>query len=249
MQVRRIGIVSDLIDILNYVKKIPGALSVTEMVCLYFTLSQYFSLKVGVTLDLGSHAGKSACIASAAFGLWDKNISFFLIDPLYDLENETAWKNTTQGCVENIPWNYCKEENFKEEVKKRIVEFSQNVVPHLIGLTSLQFFNQSTIKEFDYVFIDSDDHQKELILKEVDYLKDKISLGGLIFFHDFNNQYVGPIQAYDYLLGTGHFEMILLDWNKALDFVKQGDLEKNNSSWHMPGEEYPTYLGCLRRRI
>ena len=100
---------------------------------------------------------------------------------------------------------------------------------------------------FTYVFIDSDDHQQELVMKEAELIKDRIVPGGLVFFHDFMNQYIGPAMGHGYLIAKCGFEKINIDWAQAEAFTREHDLEKNNDSWHMPGVDYPKHLGCVRK--
>lgn len=71
--------------------------------------------------------------------------------------------------------------------------------------------------------------------------------GGLVFYHDFKNQYKGPRRAYKYLVSTGKYEAVPIDWGFAEKIAKEYQLEENNDSWHMPGVEFPAFIGCARR--
>ena len=103
--------------------------------------------------------------------------------------------------------------------------------------------------KFLYAFIDTDDHAKELIEKEVEAIFNRIVPGGLLMFHDFNNQFIGPRQVYDSTIATGKYEAVPIDWQWVESFKKANNIdETGNNSWHMPGNDSPNFVGCCRRK-
>ena len=94
------------------------------------------------------------------------------------------------------------------------------------------------------VFIDSDDHQEELVMAEVIALKPRLEHGALVFFHDFGNQYHGPKNAYRHVVENWGWEPVEIPDDEARGLA--AGYEADNDSWHMPGESAPCYVGCLR---
>lgn len=229
------------------IARTPGAISMTEAWAIYSAIITNLSSRVeqGHVLDLGSHAGKSTMVMSAALACLGRAELIHMVDPVYDLNNEQAWRQTIQGTAKNLPWGYCCEPSFKDDVIKRVYEVS-SLVPVLHGLSSVDF-----LAKYDYtfscVFIDSDDHQPELVMHEARLLENRVKLGGLVFFHDYKNQYVGPYMASEELLKTGKYELVGVNWVTITPFVNEYRLEENNNSWHMPGVANPNFVGILRR--
>lgn len=221
-------------------KRTPGAISVCEAVAIYWIASQ--SPEGGIYMEVGSNAGKASM--SAAHGI-DRESPFFMVDPIYDLNNREAFKHSVQGSPENVPWGYVFEPDFNSRVCNRITTVSK-MTPFLLGDYSVNVFNNN--KNYSYVFIDSDDHQLELVMEEVKILEDKMIPGGIIAFHDFQNQYHGPFEAYKYLISTGKYEAINIPWDDIKKFVSENNLESGNDSWHMPGHALPCFVGAVRRK-
>jgi hypothetical protein len=218
-------------------KKTPGAISVCEAIAITWLGSQ---VQHGTCIDVGSNAGKAAM--SAAHGIQEGVLH--LVDPIYDMENREAFKHSLQGSPENVPWGYAFDPKFREIVEDRIKSVS-GMTPDLIGDYSLSALDK--YDSYGYVFLDSDDHQPELVLAEVKLLEDKMVLGGIIAFHDFRNQYHGPHEAYLYLLDTGKYESIDIPWDEIRQYVSENNLETGNESWHMPGIDLPCFVGAVRR--
>jgi len=237
-----------MIQLFEKAKCVPGAISMTEAYALFDTITKNLSGKTpeAHALDLGSHAGKSSCVAAAALAFLGRAEIFHMVDPVYDLNNEQAWKQTVQGSASRMPWSYCNNVVFKDEVLDLVHSVSGNV-PFLHGLSSVDFFRTYPNEKYSYVFIDSDDHQPELVLTEVNILQDRVLPGGLVFFHDFKNQYHGPAMAHEWLVRTGKYESIDIDWSTAKSIVNEYRLEVGNNSWHMPGVDNPNFLGVVRR--
>lgn len=221
-------------------KACPGAFSVCESIALINICSQ---VPEGNFIEAGSNAGKSGM--SAAYGL--PKGKFYMIDPIYDLKNYEAWQHTIQGHPDNLAWNYVNDVDFKEKVKDRI-SFASNsrVEPVLLGS-----YSEAEIPkygDYSYAFIDSDNHQRERVFAEVNLLKDIMRQGGIIAFHDFGNQYSSPREAHEYLINTGQYENIKINWEEIFGYVRENNLEEWNNSWHERGsEEFPKFVGAVKK--
>jgi hypothetical protein len=231
-------------------KKTPGAISVCESIAIAWLGSK---APRGTYIDLGSNAGKAAM--SAAYGIMPEEeksiiggrlIEYInMVDPIYDLTNLEAFKHSVQGKPENVPWGYVFDPGFKDKINKRITTIS-GMTPFFVGDYSLSAIEK--YNDYGYVFIDSDDHQPELVMEEVRLLEDKMIKGGIIAFHDFRNQYHGPYEGYQYLLSTGKYESIEIPWDEIRAYVSENNLEEGNDSWHMPDDKLPCFVGALRRK-
>lgn len=229
------------IEVFRTVNKIPGAISMTEAVALYDTIRSALKSFSGIAADMGSHAGKSSIIGAKALADSGFENDFYMVDLAYDLEN-AEWETTVQGSADLMPWGYLR--NGNEAVEQRAKEVYKNI--SLLGLSSLQFL--ADFDELSYAFIDTDDHQPELVMKEVKAIEDIVLPGGLVFFHDYNNQYKGPRMGYRYLVKTRKYEAIEINWKSAKSYADENDLEVDNDSWHMPGVSFPCFIGCVRRK-
>jgi hypothetical protein len=103
-------------------------------------------------------------------------------------------------------------------------------------------------EELAYVMVDSGSHGDGLPMQEVKMLEDRIISGGVILFHDFRSQFSEVEQAYDYLLSTGKYEEIIIDWNPINQYVIEKNLEEGNQTWHHTELESPNFLGALKRK-
>lgn len=173
----------------------------------------------GVYLELGSHKGKSGM--SASLGL--KDGLFYLVDPIFE-DIELA------GSVCDIVQN-----SAASNVSVVIVaDYSTNVIEKHNNLS--------------YVFVDSGSHCDGLPMQEVKMLEDRVVTEGIIAFHDYNSQFHEVKEAYDYLIRTGKYEEISIDWPSIVSHVKENDLEKGNSSWHHTEMAFPCFVGALKRK-
>jgi len=68
--------------------------------------------------------------------------------------------------------------------------------------------------------------------------------------HDYKNQFTEVEGAYDYLVGTGKYEPIHINWQEIFDYVAEHNLEEGNNSWHLYPElpHPPNFVGALRRK-
>lgn len=224
----------------------PGAVSVTELFGLNATILSYLEAREGIAVDLGSHAGRSSMVAAKVLSDKNRKDHFNLVDLVYDLKNGD-WGFSILKSADNMPWRYVRDEFFMGNILQKM-ECHSDLNIRLLGLSSRQFFALNRGKKFSYVFIDSDDHQVDLVLYEAKELENSMLKGGLIFFHDYRNQYRGPSEALEYLISTDKYEEIGISWENAIEETKKSELIHDKFSWHMPGVEFPTYLGCVRRK-
>jgi len=173
----------------------------------------------GIYLELGTHKGKSAY--AAVYSL--KPGAFNLVDPIFE-DKDLAFK--VQYFVANA--------TDKMIFCPTLAETSEEAIPKCIELA--------------YVFVDSGSHQDGLPMREVKLLEDRVVRGGIIAFHDFRSQFVEVEQAYNYLIGTGKYEEIQINWKEIEDYVRENDLEKGNNSWHHTELEFPKFIGAVRRK-
>lgn len=227
----------------EWFKKTPGAFGVAESIALANIAMQVPEGK-GNFIECGSNAGKSGM--SAAFGLPAGN--FYMIDPIYDLSNLEAWQHTIQEHPDNMKWGYVNEPKFKDNVRGRII-FASNARVNPILLGSYSEKELPLWGDYSYAFIDSDNHQHERVFAEIAILEDRMVKGGIICFHDFNNQYIAPQEAHKALIATSKYEDVPIDWDTIFKHVRDNKMEEGNDSWHTAGsEEFPKFVGAVRRK-
>ena len=173
----------------------------------------------GTYMELGVYRGKSTL--SALQGLNDG--FFILVDPVF--EDEEVIREVVGTLAQANP--QCVQLNF-------VANYSTNVIPQQEHLA--------------FVFVDSGSHD-ETVFDEVKMLEDRMVPGGIIAFHDFRNQFVSVEGAYNYLLGTGKYEEILIDWEEIFKYVEENGTEHGNQSWHVYPDlgHPPNFVGALRR--
>lgn len=174
----------------------------------------------GVYLELGSHKGKSGM--SALLALADG--MFAAVDPIF--EESKVLIQTANTLAE-----------FADDSVDihMIVGLSENVIPRYDNLS--------------FVFLDTGSHGDGLPMREVKLLEDRIIQGGVLCFHDYKNQFVEVEGAYNYLLSTGKYEAIEIDWPSIINYVRDNNLEDGNNSWHIYEENpYPNFVGALKRK-
>lgn len=228
-------------------KKVPGAISCGESACIAHLASQ---VPEGLCIDIGTNAGRAAM--SAANGLARRGIIQDLqcIDPVFDLSNAHAISQMCQKTVENIGWDWVREPDFQEKVRLRIHEASDGVVtPRFHGLASMDALPilKSTGGKVAWAFVDADNHQYDLVHAECMLLKDFMEVGGIIAFHDFQNQYLDVEKVYNELYATGMFEPMVCPWPEINDHIEKNVGEwDGNISWHACENPHPTFVGALR---
>ena len=230
---------------LSLFKQTPGAISVHEMLAIINVAAQ---APKGTCAEMGSHRGKSGI--AAAIGLSNTgNHALHMVDPLYDMENLEAWKHSCQGHPDKA-WQGAKADDFKGSVMVNITLSSQEKVwAHLHGDYSTNAIPRLHAEhgDFAYVFIDSDQHQYELVKEECELLKDRMAIGGIIAFHDFMSQFSGVEQAYREMLQGGKYEEISIDWEAIKTWVAENGGEEGNDSWHHTDKPAPCFFGAIKR--
>lgn len=230
---------------LDLFKSTPGAISVHEMVAIINIAAQ---APKGTCAEMGSHRGKSGI--AAAIGLsHTENSTLHMVDPLYDMENLEAWSHADQKHPDNA-WQGAKDDGFKQSVLKMIEastsiacmarlhgDYSTNAIPRL----------HSEHGDFGYVFIDSDQHQYELVKEECKLLRNRMAVGGIICFHDFQSQFTGVERAYRETLEGGQYQEVPIDWERIKTYVKDIGGEAGNQSWHHCDKEAPCFVGAIKR--
>ena len=206
---------------IDYFKKTTGAFSVCEMIALSNICKQ--APTEGMYMELGSHKGKST--VASIYGL-KGSCGYVLVEPEFA---DTDWVNSTgasvMGAIRMIG---------SKVSLIYLADYSTNVIPHY--------------KDYAYVFVDSGVHD-DLVMEEVKMLEDKMVQGGIIAFHDYKNQFTAVERAYNYLLSTGKYESMPINWDLIFRHVREHKLEDGNDSWHESGsEEFPKFVGALKRK-
>lgn len=175
----------------------------------------------GNYLELGSHKGKSSQVIAIATSI---ECDLFLVEPEF------------------------KDEKWRDEVFIRVekyipafsifthADFSLNIIP--------------LYDELSFVFVDSGNHSDDLVMNECKLLEDRVIKDGIIAFHDKGSQFIKVNEAYDYLVSTGKYEPISIDWPVILRHVADNNLEENNQSWHVYPDlgHAPNFVGAVRRK-
>lgn len=196
-------------------KRTNGAFSCCEAIALY---NICLEAPEGTYIELGTFHGKSAMIASAAL----KAGCFTLVDPIFSDTKIAA----------DVFFNVRNAAGFdKTFVIGCVGDFSTNIIPKF--------------GELAYVFVDSGSHGEGLPMQEVKMLEDMVVSGGIVAFHDFRSQFVEVEEAYNYLLSTGKYQEIKIDWQPIVDHVLQNNIEEGNDTWHHTETKTPCYLGAL----
>ena len=202
----------------NHFKSVNGALSCAESLAIMNIAAQ--APLNGLWLEMGVYKGKSAL--SALYG--GSCNEFHLVDTEFEKEIPTS------EVVANIS------AYTKDKIKVTII----------IG-ESLEYL-ANTNNMYSYVFSDAGSHQDGLPMTEVKYLEDRIIPNGIICFHDFDSQFKEVRECYDYLLGTGKYEEIPINWQEITQHIDENNIEEGNISWHHNELKNPNFVGALRRK-
>lgn len=170
----------------------------------------------GIYLELGSHKGKSSQMIATAM---KPSSELVLVEPEFE---DNGWKF---GVV-----NLLMDSNIS--IGKRLVAgYSLNVIPEYDRLA--------------FVFVDSGVHD-DMVMEESKMLEDRIVQGGIIAYHDYKNQFTAVERAFDYMLSTGKYEEIEINW----PLILREDREDGNQSWHQYPElgHAPNFIGALKRK-
>lgn len=173
----------------------------------------------GIYIELGTYYGKSAMSAAATL----KSGVFHLVDPIFqDIELSKKVGIDVYRVT-------------KRDITIDVINaVSTDIIPKL--------------NRFSYVFVDSGSHQDGLPLEEVRLLEDRVIKGGIIAFHDWGSQFKEVKEASDYLVATGKYEYLPIDWDGIISYVSGNDLEAGNSSWHHTEMNFPNFVGAVKRK-
>jgi len=174
----------------------------------------------GLWLEMGTFKGKSAM--AAIYGGNPKE--FILIEPMFGQEVDC------------------------NELANRVSEATGKGVKLVFIKGYSTDYLRATSDMYSFVFSDAGSHQDGLPMEEVKLLEDKMLQGGVIAFHDWDSQFKEVKEASDYLVGTGKYEYISINWNDITTYVNENDLEANNQSWHHTEMKTPCFVGAVRRK-
>lgn len=215
-------------EFLEIFKKTNGALSVTEAIAIMNIAAE---ASQGTGIEFGSFHGKSAM--SAAYGFMKEYVfgvrpivgyRLTLVDPIYEDVN------LADSIVELVE---------KATYKKVSIRCVDGYSTDLLKMEEMNNFN--------YVFVDSGSHQDGLPMQEVKLLEDRVFQNGIIAFHDWGSQFKEVKEASDYLVNTGKYEYIPINWDEIINYVNENNLEEGNQSWHHPELKNPCFVGAVKR--
>lgn len=196
-----------------------GALSCSEAVAIMNLAAQ---APEGLCVELGVYKGKSAISAVMGF---KHNPQFYLVEPEF---KDVEWTKEVFHLINDV----CHKCDCQVRLKP-FSEYSTEVLPYF--------------KNISYCFVDSGSHQDGLPMQEVKLLEDRVAQGGIIAFHDCFAQFIEVTEAYEYLVSTGKYGVIEINWAEINDYVNDGDYELNNTSWHHREMKNPNFIGALKR--
>lgn len=172
----------------------------------------------GWAFELGTFRAKSSM--AAMLGLSTK--FFMLVDPIFE------------------------DKRIIDEVHENIKGINPTIKLKYSPLYSTDILPQ--FSPYSYCMVDSGSHQDGLPMQEVKLLEDNVMQGGVIVFHDWNSQFKEVKEASDYLVGTGKYDYINIDWDEINNYVNENNLNEGNISWHHTELENPNFVGALRRK-
>lgn len=177
--------------------------------------------KQGDFLELGSHKGRSSiCIAAAM-----PTVSgLYLVDP--EFKDKTWSQDVLTKVSKWLPVS---------NKLQLFGGFSIDVIPLFSNLS--------------FCFIDSGLHD-DMVMDECKLLNGRMVDGGIIAFHDYKNQFTAVERAYNYLLSTGNYEEISIDWDEIFKYANDNNLNDGELSWHVYPElgHPPNFVGALRKK-
>ena len=178
-------------------------------------------------LEMGVHKGKSAMSAICGAKLGVKT-RFVLLEP--EFENE-EWETNTREVIMSV---------------SRIANRDIDAIPSPAYSTG---YLTLTNEKYSYVFVDSGSHQDGLPMAEAKLLEDRIVPGGIIAWHDWGSQFLEVTAAYEWMLSTGKYEEVPINWQEIIQYAEAHNLEDGtNSSWHHNELKHPCFVGALRRK-
>lgn len=174
-------------------------------------------------VELGSHKGKSGMSAAYVFGDYGQ---LQLIDPIY---SDVSLAAKVESGVKSVS---------KHNLDVRCISgYSFDVIAPMGNIS--------------YLFWDSGEHGGEVLEKEKMLIEDRIAVGGIVCSHDIGNQFSSQKEAMDYLVNTGKYEWIPINWQEIFDYMKENNItEEDNDSWHTYPDlpHSPNFVGAIRRK-
>lgn len=174
----------------------------------------------GIAMECGVYKGKS--LISTIYGLSYDRI-FVLVEPEF---SDIKWWDEVEELANSI----------NGETHSFVYEpsYSTDVIPNY--------------DEYGWVFVDSGSHQDGLPMQEVKLLEDRMVQGGIIAFHDWDSQFQEVKEASDYLVSTGKYEYMPINWEEIIEYVNANNLEEGNKSWHHNELRNPCFVGAVKRK-
>lgn len=212
-------------EFIEVFKKTPGALSVAESIAI---MNVAALAPEGLFLEAGTYHGKSALSAIQSL----KTGAFYLLDPIFE------------------------DAELREKIESRVALFNAGdgiiviALPYYSTFFIRKYSEVHGYNDYSYVFIDSGSHQDGLPMEEAKLLEDRVVQGGIIAWHDFGNQFREPKEAAEYLVSTGKYEWIPIDWQEIFEYMKENNItEEDNDSWHTYPDlpHSPNFVGAIRR--
>lgn len=212
-------------------RKTNGALSCAEAISI-MNLSAlapsktFFGVESSLWIEMGTHKGKSAMAALCGAGKCETR--FILLEPEF---SNKEWRDETVESIVNV----CRPHGINA-ILKSLPEYSTDYL-------------ESTDEKYSYVFIDSGSHQDGLPMREARLLEDRIVPKGIIAWHDFNSQFHEVREAYEWMLSTGKYEEVPINWGEIVEYAEANNLEDGtNNTWHHTELKHPCFVGALRRK-
>lgn len=172
----------------------------------------------GIWLELGVYNGKSAMAAANG----SECTCFFLVDPIFN--------ETDIDILGNI---------------KKAVNYNIGLVPYSDYSTNML---PDSKEMFSYVMVDSGTHQDGIPMQEAKLLEDRIVKDGIIVWHDWKSQFKEVFEATEYLVSTGKYDYIEINWQDIIAYVNENNLEEGNVSWHHNELKNPCFVGAVKRK-
>jgi hypothetical protein len=172
-----------------------------------------------------------------------------LVDPLFDMMNDKEWERSYLKLDEQRrPSGFQLYDNHNEYTMSAVTKFAPDLKVTPYGLSSLSFFELRK-EPIVFLLVDSGDHLEGIVFDEINLYKDRLVDNGLVFFHDYKNQFVAPMLGAMKLCENYGYEMIEMPWEEAEEIAKKYNLEeKDNASWLNYGEiKYFNFMGCCRK--
>lgn len=223
-------------------KETAGAFSTAEAIALY---NICLAAPEGEYAEFGTYKGKSALVALIAL----KKGMLHLVDPILDSESIKEMVEVIVKIERGCNFDFYKTTSIDAMEKLKHQDWGGVDAKTGEVFKVPREYGKNT-GDFSYVFVDSGSHGDGLPMQEAKLLEDRMVQGGIIAFHDYKNQFTEVEIAYDYLVGTGKYERIDINWQEIFDYVKEHDLENGNNSWHIYNElpHPPNFVGALRRK-